>query len=72
VAFCLQGTSGKDSGPLNTAVKVPILIPDSQEWSSEPTVFYGQKHFDVVKGIAQTALNISGAGWFMTLCNSHQ
>jgi platelet-activating factor acetylhydrolase len=59
---------GKDSGPFaTTQVKVPILIPDSEEWSGVPTDFYGQQHFDVVKGIAQSALNATGAGWFMTL-----
>ena len=59
---------GKDSGPFpNTTVKVPILIPDSEEWSGVPTDFYGQQHFDVVKGIASGALNATGAGWFMTL-----
>jgi platelet-activating factor acetylhydrolase len=59
---------GKDSGPFATTnVKVPLLIPDSEEWSSVPTEFYGQQHFDVVKSVAQSALTATGAGWFMTL-----
>lgn len=59
---------GKDSGPFATTnVKVPLLIPDSEEWSAVPTDFYGQQHFDVVKSVAQGALNATGAGWFMTL-----
>jgi platelet-activating factor acetylhydrolase len=44
-----------------------VLIPDSDAWSSQPTDFFGQDHFEVVKSIAQTSLNATGAGWFMTL-----
>ncbi|KAF2669710.1 hypothetical protein BT63DRAFT_425386 [Microthyrium microscopicum] len=58
---------GKDSGPLPTDVSLPILIPDSEEWSAKPTPFYGSQHFDVVKSIAASSLNKTGAGWFMTL-----
>ena len=58
---------GKSSGPLNSNFTQSVLIPDSESWSSEPSLFYGQQHFDVVKGIAQSALNRTGASWFMTL-----
>lgn len=57
---------GKDSGPLNTDISVPILIADSQGWSQTPTTFYGQDHFTVVKSIAETSLNRTGKAWFMT------
>jgi platelet-activating factor acetylhydrolase len=58
---------GKESGPLSTNIQVPILIPDSDAWSSQQTEFFGANHFDVVKSIAETSLNASDAGWFLTL-----
>lgn len=58
---------GKSSGPLNSNFSQSVLIPDSQSWSSEPSEFYGQQHFDVVEGIAQAALRKTGFAWFMTL-----
>ena len=58
---------GKSSGPLNSNFSQSVLIPDSEAWSSEPALFYGQQHFDVVKEIAQSALNRTGSSWFMTL-----
>ena len=58
---------GKSSGPLNSNFNQSVLIPDSEAWSGEPAEFYGQQHFDVVKGIAQSALNRTGSSWFMTL-----
>jgi len=58
---------GKESGPLNSNFSQSVLIPDSEAWSAEPAEFYGQQHFDVVKEIAQSALNKTGASWFMTL-----
>lgn len=58
---------GKSSGPLNSNFSQPVLIPDSEAWSAEPAEFYGQQHFDVVKGIAHSALNRTGSSWFMTL-----
>jgi len=61
-------TRGKDSGPLQTNVGVPIFIIDSQEWSGQPTNLYGQEHFDVVKSIAQNSLNKTKGAWFATLC----
>lgn len=58
---------GKDSGPLNLDVEVPILIADSEEWSSQAKDFYGKPHFDVVKSIAQGSLDKTNSSWFMTL-----
>ncbi|KAF2093770.1 hypothetical protein NA57DRAFT_17560, partial [Rhizodiscina lignyota] len=58
---------GKDSGPLNTDVSVPTVIMDSEEWSSIPTEFYGQQHFDVVKDITLGSLKQNNESWFMTL-----
>ncbi len=58
---------GKDSGPLSTNIRVPILILESDAWSSQQTLFFGANHFGVVKSIAETSLNALGAGWFLTL-----
>lgn len=58
---------GKFRGPLNSDFNQSVLISDSEAWSAEPSEFYGQQHFDVVKGIAQSALNRTGSSWFMTL-----
>ncbi|KAF2841388.1 hypothetical protein M501DRAFT_1000580 [Patellaria atrata CBS 101060] len=58
---------GKQSGPLNTDVHIPILMADSEEWSSIPFNFYGREHFDVLKDIAEDAPDETGGGWFMTL-----
>lgn len=58
---------GKSSGPLNSNFNQPVLMPDSESWSGEPAEFYGQQHFDVLKGIAQSAVNRTGSSWFMTL-----
>ena len=54
---------GKSSGPLNSAFNQSVVIPDSEAWSAEPSEFYGQQHFEVVKSIAQSSLNKTGAGW---------
>ena len=58
---------GKDSGPLYTNITVPLVVADSQGWSSSPADFYGKPHFDVVKSAAQSSLDKTGSGWFMTL-----
>jgi platelet-activating factor acetylhydrolase len=52
---------------LSTDVQVPILIADSEVWSAEPAELDGQDHFTTVKGIAETSLGASNAGWFLTL-----
>ena len=58
---------GKSSGPLNSDLNQPVLISDSEAWSAQSADFYGRQHFDVVKGIAQSALNKTSFSWFMTL-----
>lgn len=64
----LVSDPGKESGPLNPDIPVPLLVADSEEWSRVPTDFYGQKHFDVVKSAAVSALkSTEGKGaWFAT------
>jgi hypothetical protein len=49
-------------------VKIPILIPNSEEYDAVPTDFYNGQYFDIVKSIAQGSLNTTGSAWFMTLC----
>jgi platelet-activating factor acetylhydrolase len=64
---------GKDSGPLTTSnqtITVPLLIAQSEEWSAIPKDFYGQPHFQVVKAIAEQALNNTNGSWFMTLAGT--
>ena len=46
-------SSGKSSGPLNNTIASPLLIINSDSWSSTPSVFYGRPHFDVVHEIAR-------------------
>jgi len=58
---------GKSSGPLNSDFNQSVLISDSESWSSTPAEFYGKQHFDVVKRIAESALDKTGSSWFMTL-----
>lgn len=58
---------GKDSGPLNTNITIPIAILDSEEWSAVPEQFYGRTHFDTVKLIAQNSLNNTNNAYFATL-----
>ena len=55
---------GKESGPLNKDIDVPILVMQSGEWTGKQTEFYGQGwHFDVVRKILESVKE----GWFMTL-----
>ncbi|KAF2155527.1 1-alkyl-2-acetylglycerophosphocholine esterase [Myriangium duriaei CBS 260.36] len=63
---------GKDSGPLNSDIDVPVLIVHSQRWSQKHSTFYGRPHFDVVKSIAEGVLKRGIKAWFMTsLGTSH-
>ncbi len=57
----------QSSGLLPSINPAPILIADSQEWSSNSSGYYGIDHFNLMKTYAQSALNNSLAGWFMTL-----
>lgn len=74
---------GKQSGPLNADISVPILIVHSNSWSSHRSIFQGRPHFDVVRDLAQgvndrAARDVDAsthpkmAAWFMTsLGTSH-
>ncbi|KAJ4366877.1 hypothetical protein N0V83_007405 [Neocucurbitaria cava] len=55
---------GKESGPLNKNIEVPVLVMQSGEWTEKQTKFYDQGwHFDVVRKIIESV----DKGWFMTL-----
>ena len=59
---------GKQSGPLNHDINVPLLIINSDSWSRRLSEFYGQgDHFDVVKKLVQGVLYNGKDAWFMTL-----
>lgn len=59
---------GQDSGPFPTiSTQVPLIIPDSEEWSAIPKDFYGKQHFDTVKSVAESSLSATNATWFFTL-----
>ncbi|KAG5924724.1 hypothetical protein E4U42_004552 [Claviceps africana] len=57
---------GKHSGPLNTRIRVPILVVHSDSWSRAHTPFFGRPHFDTVRHLAAHVLAATGAAWFLT------
>jgi platelet-activating factor acetylhydrolase len=61
---------GKSSGPLNADIDVPLLVIQSQSWSSKYSIFFGRPHFDTVKGIVASIVDKyhggKKAGWFLT------
>ncbi|EOA89130.1 hypothetical protein ACJQWK_09290 [Exserohilum turcicum] len=58
---------GKESGPLNKDMDVPILVLQSGKWTDDQTQFYDQGwHFNVVRKIIESV----NTGWFMTLAGS--
>ncbi|KAL7920092.1 platelet-activating factor acetylhydrolase, isoform II domain-containing protein [Trichoderma austrokoningii] len=59
---------GKQSGPLNALIDVPLLIVHSNSWSKQRSVFYRRPHFDTVKDLARGVLSRipSHAAWFLT------
>ena len=59
---------GKQSGPLNDEIDVPIIIAHSQSWSAKHSVFQGRPHFDVVKDLTNKALAPEKGryAWFVT------
>ncbi|PTB62643.1 PAF acetylhydrolase [Trichoderma citrinoviride] len=59
---------GKESGPLNAVIDVPLLIVHSNSWSKHKSAFYGRPHFDTVKELALGVLKRipSHASWFLT------
>ena len=44
---------GKQSGPLNDDINVPIVIVHSQSWSARHSMFHGRPHFEVVKELVE-------------------
>ncbi|KAG8406626.1 hypothetical protein J3458_020969 [Metarhizium acridum] len=63
---------GKESGPLNTALNVSLLVVHSNSWSKQRTIFFGRPHFDTVRDLVAGVLKTTGAAWFLTsLGTSH-
>ncbi|KIE00705.1 PAF-acetylhydrolase family member, partial [Metarhizium majus ARSEF 297] len=64
---------GKQSGPLNAALNVSLLVVHSDSWSRQRTLFFGRPHFDTVRDLVAGVLERSGcAAWFLTsLGTSH-
>lgn len=57
---------GKQSGPLNDDIDVPIVIVNSQSWSAKHTIFHGRPHFDVVKELVEGVVKKGHTAWFLT------
>ncbi|GFP59075.1 platelet-activating factor acetylhydrolase homolog 2 [Trichoderma asperellum] len=59
---------GKQSGPLNALIDVPLLIVHSNSWSKQHSAFYDRPHFDTVKDLALSVLRRipSHSSWFLT------
>ncbi|TPX15456.1 uncharacterized protein E0L32_004436 [Thyridium curvatum] len=57
---------GKESGPLNAEIDVPILVVHSNTWSRARSLFFGRPHFDTVKELVRGTLDRVGASWFVT------
>jgi platelet-activating factor acetylhydrolase len=58
---------GKQSGPLNDEIDVPIVIVHSQSWSAKHSIFQGRPHFSVVKDLVEKVLNEKKKyAWFVT------
>lgn len=63
---------GKESGPLNADINIPLLVIHSNSWSKKISIFFGRPHFDTVRDLVQDVLNRTGAAWFLTsLGTSH-
>ncbi|KAK3686531.1 hypothetical protein LTR37_019739 [Vermiconidia calcicola] len=62
---------GKQSGPLNDDIDVPIVVVHSQSWSARHTIFHGRPHFDVVKDLVKRVMRkekgrVPQSAWFLT------
>lgn len=62
---------GKQSGPLNDDINVPVLVVHSQSWSSHRSIFQGRPHFDVVKELVKKVMRrekhkAPHSAWFLT------
>lgn len=57
---------GKQSGPLEKDIRVPILVVHSESWSRDHSIFFGRPHFDVVHEIVSGVQKRGHPAWFMT------
>ena len=62
---------GKQSGPLNDDINVPIIVVHSQSWSAKHSMFQGRVHFDVVKDLVKKVMRTEKNrapknAWFVT------
>lgn len=58
---------GKQSGPLNDDINVPVLVVHSESWSKKHTIFQGRPHFSVVKDLVEKVIaEKKKSAWFAT------
>lgn len=57
---------GKQSGPLNADINVPIIVIHSNSWSRSHSVFYGRPHFTVVHDLVTRLTTHQTPAWFLT------
>jgi platelet-activating factor acetylhydrolase len=58
---------GKQSGPLNDDIAVPIVVVHSQSWSAKHSIFHGRPHFSVVKDLVRKVIDEKKKhAWFVT------
>ncbi|KAF3769456.1 hypothetical protein M406DRAFT_14000, partial [Cryphonectria parasitica EP155] len=64
---------GKNSGPLNDDISVPVAVCHSSSWSRPgPSLFFGRPHFEVVRDIVEKLNDLLRPCWFLTsLGTSH-
>ncbi|CZT25787.1 related to acetylhydrolase [Ramularia collo-cygni] len=58
---------GKQSGPLNDDVGVPVVVVHSQSWSAKHSIFDHRPHFSVVKDLVRKIIEERKQfAWFVT------
>ncbi|SMR52089.1 unnamed protein product [Zymoseptoria tritici ST99CH_1A5] len=58
---------GKQSGPLNDDIDVPVVVVHSQSWSAKHSIFQGRPHFEVVKDLVRKIIDEKKKyAWFVT------
>ena len=57
---------GKNSGPLNHDINVPIVVIHSNSWSSSHSIFFGRPHFEVVRDLVEQVNKRGPKAWFLT------
>jgi len=64
---CVALDPGKQSGPLNDDIHVPLVVVHSQSWSAKHTIFQGAPHFSVVKDLVRKVTKDKRKpAWFTT------